>query len=767
MSEPIYQTTHNLGRMNAGTSRVVRHGLVNGDGEPVIPNFVLPDTPVSIRATVDDTNVTYQNIGSTPVTGASFYVEYRLPVPQATDPLGTLIYQGDASAVTGSGGGCSVLDYGADPTGAANSLTAFQDAVNACTDVYVPPGTYLISGGSIRLHENSSLIGAGYMSHLTCDTDDAVVYTVNGDGTKPSHITIAGFRISHTNTLGNPPLQGDSDGVLLWGTDIEVRDVWFEQCFRAVELRDFPSNTNGNIRLVRISARHSNPLTNTSSFGLVANQVYGLYVEDCTWRDAWLDGIKLLKLCTVVRIRGGESSANGRGFGFGTSGDGIDMFAGGEDVVIENTAMEDNGGSGVVIKTVGNSVVLGEDFNPPFGWQRSISLRAMSIRRNKGAGVAIEPVHNSTSPDLPRLADAGEDNRPRASTIRIDDCVIEYNELQGIICNGFRVSIRGGVFRTNFRHGIEIWEDARDIDIYDVDLLGNSWAGAGTYPAINVRAGAARVRFRRVRMNGKDHSNGVEIVDDSSYAALTTYHRNGIEVEDGASPVEVLDCTNEYVTSDPFDAPVVCFGANDRVLVHHSGTTQATANGRYYGCRGSLYRSQEFGSDGTSLWIKESNANVRTGWVGVWGRKHYAQISARSVVSNLTCTLANTYYRIIAFDTDGPEYGAEAQAAPGRRIVIAPAGIYRIDVEVRWNSDVGETWEFAVEADLVPIPGCVGYGEALVGAQPYNTQFSWIAALSLNDIIELYVRNPINAAEVIQITDVMMRVTMVDKTGVP
>jgi len=54
----------------------------------------------------------------------------------------------------------SVLDFGADPTGSADSTTAFTNAQGSGqVQVYIPPGTYLLNG--LNLLDGVSLIGAG------------------------------------------------------------------------------------------------------------------------------------------------------------------------------------------------------------------------------------------------------------------------------------------------------------------------------------------------------------------------------------------------------------------------------------------------------------------------------------------------------------------------------------------------------------------------------------------------------------------------------
>ena len=51
----------------------------------------------------------------------------------------------------------SVLDFGADPTGATSSLTAFQNAINAARYIYVPSGTYKLDSQLVISTNNTTI----------------------------------------------------------------------------------------------------------------------------------------------------------------------------------------------------------------------------------------------------------------------------------------------------------------------------------------------------------------------------------------------------------------------------------------------------------------------------------------------------------------------------------------------------------------------------------------------------------------------------------
>jgi hypothetical protein len=108
----------------------------------------------------------------------------------------------------------NVLTYGADPTGVADSTTAFQDAINALPSnpgsfpcggvVYVPAGTYTCNTGQINVVAGLHLIGDGYQNTKINITGGGSGYLFNLD--PPSYsstnhvedLVISGFTINAT-----------------------------------------------------------------------------------------------------------------------------------------------------------------------------------------------------------------------------------------------------------------------------------------------------------------------------------------------------------------------------------------------------------------------------------------------------------------------------------------------------------------------------------------------------------------------------------------
>jgi len=491
----------------------------------------------------------------------------------------------------------------------------------AAGHVTLPPGVITVYE-PIILTSGRKLIGSGPETVIVAAGDFPAIKAGDDILERCESSVIARLTVRHSNTLGSPSSsQSMSHGVWLWGQDLLVEDVEIFDCFNGVYLDTKTDTPSRRVRLVRVRASHSNPIVNSAQYGLQVNTVTGIEVVDCDWRDAWLDGIKLRRNCKDVRIVRGASSENGVSLGQGASGDGIDGFAGAEDVLIDGTVFEDNGGNGIVFKTVGDSSALGVDFNPPWGWMRNLVMRGVTCRGNAGGGIALDAIYNSTTSrggGVAKLADTNEDDRPRTSHVKVENCILENNALQGISINSLYTTVRGTTCRANGRQGIEVQENARDVLIEDCQILGCSTESAGERPAINVQDGAARVVVRRTLMDGADHGDDVEIVDDSSYSGLTVYHRNGVEAEAGVVDLLVDSCVNRRVTSDAYASPLVSFetvATDERVRLIHEDT-ETTALNRYMGGVGSVYRSIAVGGTGTTLYIKESGApGVKTGWV--------------------------------------------------------------------------------------------------------------------------------------------------------
>lgn len=136
----------------------------------------------------------------------------------------------------------NVLDYGADPTGAADSTIAFQSAISAGS-VYIPDGTYIVSSVIVS-NNNRSVIGESKNAIVKRkDLTYLPVFVVNGvNYFMASNFTIDG------NKAGNPlsgftPSGGGSAIALQDQGDIACRNGAYAFIFDVVFLNSFTSPT--------------------------------------------------------------------------------------------------------------------------------------------------------------------------------------------------------------------------------------------------------------------------------------------------------------------------------------------------------------------------------------------------------------------------------------------------------------------------------------------------------------------------------------------
>jgi hypothetical protein len=128
----------------------------------------------------------------------------------------------------------SVLDFGADPTGIANSTTAFTNALATGKAVYAPKGTYkmnlVISQGDRTIYGDG--IGQTILSPF--DATNAVI-TLNGDiaGQIINNFSFCDFSVQGNNRQGN--------GILIFNTsdlrgcdEIAFTNIAVSNCFHGI-----------------------------------------------------------------------------------------------------------------------------------------------------------------------------------------------------------------------------------------------------------------------------------------------------------------------------------------------------------------------------------------------------------------------------------------------------------------------------------------------------------------------------------------------------
>jgi len=98
-----------------------------------------------------------------------------------------------------TGAPVNVLDYGADPTGVADSTTAFNTAIAEGSDIYIPEGTYSITDTlELGVLGNKRIFGAGRNTIINLDADVSLINSTTAF--KLNNLSIV-LDASHTATV--------------------------------------------------------------------------------------------------------------------------------------------------------------------------------------------------------------------------------------------------------------------------------------------------------------------------------------------------------------------------------------------------------------------------------------------------------------------------------------------------------------------------------------------------------------------------------------
>lgn len=459
----------------------------------------------------------------------------------------------------------------------------------------------LATFGYCRLPDGTINVATPIVVPSNCILEGSALTILNATGTNAvitssntTNVLISNLRI--TRTAGQ-----FGDGIQVYGDDITIRKVTIQNCFTAVLVVDrtpIDGLQSGEITIDRCTFSFTGAAALSSQFGIQMNTVDNMILINTHVSGYWLDGVKARRLVSYFEYIGGSSNDNGQSLGFGASGDGIDCFAGAQAVFISGVTMNDNGGNGIVIKTINNATPATNPSNPQWGYIRSHRIEGCIFNNDQGTGVALEGVVDSAL--LP-----GEEVRPRTSMVHVDNCIASNCINYGIFINSFQTTVNQYTSRNCGINGINIGPQARDIIISDCLNWGNGSTVPGTTDNVLVENGAQRVQFNQVRNNGKQALDTDEIITDASYAALPTVSRYPIFVEDGATDITVNDCRSQFHVNDPsgFNFPVATSMASGILNVFH-WTISGNPNGRFYGAVGSVIYSQALAGIDSTAWVK-------------------------------------------------------------------------------------------------------------------------------------------------------------------
>lgn len=532
---------------------------------------------------------TFANPGMRSMTFIAQYLRLRV---QGGDAAGANI---DVGAINEGGGSasstgyCNVIDYGADPTGVANSRVEIQAALDACAAVYVPAGTYRVDGGSLVVPTGRRFFGANCQDAVlfTETASERIIDINNADQVQISDMLLRRDMVEEAYGNGIE-VRGTSD-------DVVLRHLRVWNCMRTVRIGyEDDDDTVGDVLCIDVRCDHEDPTDESSLYGFDLEECERVRLIDCAAKHNKLDGIKLRLLTQNCEIRGGEYSHNGYGPD-SEGGDGIDAFAGGDTFLIVGGDWHNNGvtagGSGINIKTSTGT-------GPGAGYTRNITITGPRCYENYGAGLLI----NRGSAQVPPL-----DALPNMITVH--GGVYQANgqgqvTACGIYVRGRNVSLFGPVCRDNEREGILCIDGCYDVDIHGAICIANSTSSLGTYAGISIAG--ERVRVYGGVYNGK---NSDLLTEDADYGALPQVQGDGIEVKSVAVDILIdkpncLNCSPSRGVSVDMTSGVC--------IVNRDGPN--SPEGIHQGSIGSIYQRND-GGYGTALYVRESGQpNQMTKW---------------------------------------------------------------------------------------------------------------------------------------------------------
>ena len=89
----------------------------------------------------------------------------------------------------------SVLDFGADPTGVADSTAAIQDALNTGHLVLLPAGDYLVSSTLTKSSNYGGIVGAGFQSRIITNSATGDIFSIGNGTAQISGLIFRDFRV--------------------------------------------------------------------------------------------------------------------------------------------------------------------------------------------------------------------------------------------------------------------------------------------------------------------------------------------------------------------------------------------------------------------------------------------------------------------------------------------------------------------------------------------------------------------------------------------
>ena len=192
-----------------------------------------------------------------------------------------------------TGAPVNVLDYGADPTGVANSTTAIQAAVDAGSAVYFPAGTYQIT--HVDLNSNNQIIGEGWATiiHQISGTDPRPggydgMFTINytNNATPTQNVVFRDLQLKMDLPVGTYTAADEQSHIILGGhTESIIIDNCFfygwrgDAVFLGAQMSGINVPTNYVAQNTSITNCRFDGINNTCRQAITGGSVDGLYIN--------------------------------------------------------------------------------------------------------------------------------------------------------------------------------------------------------------------------------------------------------------------------------------------------------------------------------------------------------------------------------------------------------------------------------------------------------------------------------------------------------
>ena len=226
-------------------------------------------------------------------------------------------------------------------------------------------------------------------------------------------------------------------GVLVTGIDVTLERVVSEGFYRGFEIEQCQ-----RVTLSYCTARRN------WQFGFNAEFADSITFDHCDSQYNGLDGFKTRAQATHITLTNCYAARNGQDPA--NAGDGIDVFAGGDGVLIENCAFELNEGNGITIKTD----TLTRDEPAYYGIVQNVMVRGCVCRNNTGWGIIAI---SGFVADVPLLRG-----------VTIENTTTQDNAMDGLWINAGDVTVAGLNAAPNGRDGVLIDTRAENVTLSNV-----------------------------------------------------------------------------------------------------------------------------------------------------------------------------------------------------------------------------------------------------------------------------------------------------------